>query len=239
MNFHQKRSVLIYLIIIGMVALPSVTSYAQDAHHSLVDGSWALQFRIGEDFTLSSFEGMNLSVKKHLKSHHALRFGIDFGGDNIKLTDELDDDTQSLSAEATEKAHYLLLSAHYLFYPRSTKAVHVFFGAGPFFGLLMQNQDSGAQDLDTDPSQEDRVSEMELDSWMLGASFIIGVEWFVKKEISLTAEYGTSFSYAHSRIQREMEGLVDQEMISQTTTRDVSHYKFEANQVKFGVSVYF
>jgi len=182
---------------------------------------------------------MNISVKKHLKSNHAVRLGIDFGGDNIKLTDELDNDMQSLSAEATEKAHFLRMSAHYLFYPRSTKSVHVFFGTGPFFGLLMQNQNAGSQDLNMDPPQEDRVTEMELDSWMLGASFIIGVEWFLKKEISLTAEYGTSFSYTHSRIEREMEGLVDQEMISQTTTQDVSHYKFEAKQVKFGVSFYF
>jgi hypothetical protein len=234
-----KRSVSICLIITGMVILPHLASNAQDVQHSLKDGSWALQFCIGENFSLSSFEGMNLSVKKHLKSHHALRFGIDFGGDNIKLTDALDDDVQSLSAEATEKAHYLRLAAHYLFYPRSTKSIHVFFGTGPFFGLLMQNQESGAQDLDTDPSQEDRVSEMDLDSWMLGASFIIGVEWFVKKEISLTAEYGTSFSYAHSRIDRVAEGLVDQDIILQTTSREVSHYKFEANQVKLGVSVYF
>ena len=238
MNF-LKRSVSKCLIIIWMVTLPNLASHAQDAQHSLTDGAWALQFRIGEDFTLRSFEGMNLSVKKHLKSNHAVRFGIDFGGDNIKLMDELDNDSQSLSAQATEKAHFLRLSAHYLFYPRAAKSIEVFFGAGPFFGVLMHNAESGSQDMNTDPLQEDRALEMDRDSWTLGASFIIGVEWFVKKEISLTAEYGTSFSYTHSRIDRVEEGMVDQDANSQTTSSEISHYKFEANQVKFGVSIYF
>ena len=51
-----------------------------EKQNSLVAGSWSLQFRITDNFQLSSFQGATISAKRHFSEGRAIRFGMSLNG---------------------------------------------------------------------------------------------------------------------------------------------------------------
>lgn len=193
-----------------------------DEENSLTAGSWALQFRITENFQLSSFQGSTLSAKRHLSDGRAIRVGISLNGavaDVEHRTINVTTDSTTFESKIDENYQFVQLDAQYLIYPSPAKKLTVFVGAGPLFELS-RSEASGREQW--------RLNKI----WSFGVSVVLGVEWFATKRISFLSEYSSALTYD---IQ-----------ISESTSSS-SDYKnederqalsFSYSSVKFGLSVY-
>jgi hypothetical protein len=83
------------------------------------------------------------------------------------------------------------------------------------------------------------LEERENDSWSAGLSAVMGVEWFLRKNLSLLAEYGTLIKYTHNK--RTTTFINNDPLRSQITQEEVVSKRFAINDqaVKFGISLYF
>jgi hypothetical protein len=67
------------------LALPLKSIAQQSGSKPLTENSKALQFQIGSNFTLTSFQGAALSYKHHLKPLRAIRVGSELLSVNLIL----------------------------------------------------------------------------------------------------------------------------------------------------------
>ncbi len=78
-----------------------------------------------------------------------------------------------------------------------------------------------------------------------GVDLIIGVEWFVRSNIGISAEYNSGYLYSKSTLTNtlyEEENLADEineENYLQRVTDTRTTSSFSNHRVKFGTSVYF
>jgi opacity protein-like surface antigen len=103
--------------------------------------------------------------------------------------------------------------------------VAFYFGGGPVFGFGY-NEHKLTFPPYMGSSQTDKINNMTL-----GLSMVSGVEWFVTKKISLTAEYGLSFNYGYSE-----QSNSDNYHIN---TYKTNSFSFSPSTAKLGVAVYF
>lgn len=126
------------------VSLSAGNTYSQGdsvkANNSLKDGVWALQFQIGSNFTLNSFQGTVISGKYHLSSVCAIRAGLSLGVDGSKVETGnryfLEDTLQRGSSEETSRnSQNFQLDVQYLQFVNSDEEIAFFFGCGPLISL--------------------------------------------------------------------------------------------------------
>ncbi|NIV16363.1 MAG: outer membrane beta-barrel protein, partial [Aliifodinibius sp.] len=187
------------LLILLLITTGLLGQVDQDSlKSSLIEDSWSLQFRISQDFTLSSFLGGNLSAKKHFSNKSAIRFGVSLSGETSEeeMTEELRNLLDKSSEDESEQDFVSLkISTQYLYYPNSHKPVNLFIGAGPFLEYSILDLNQQMEITQNDTTGRSQEIDRSVDSWGLGVLFAIGVEWFMTRNLSLLAEYGTSFSY--------------------------------------------
>ena len=97
---YIKRKRILFLVMISMSLY--VSSQAQDSsseRNSLKEGAWALQFGIGGNLTLTSFQGTTMAVKYQLSDRTAIRGGITISANTNNGNSSADADTSN-SADA-------------------------------------------------------------------------------------------------------------------------------------------
>lgn len=188
--------------------------------HSIVKGAWALQFSISSNFTLNSFKGAMLSAKYHLSATEAIRFGVT-GDLSFYSTGG------SYSSSETRNGQSFELVSEYLFYSRPRKEIFLFWGVGP----IVQFARSHSERLYSSSSTT-QVNQ----SWALGPSAVLGVEWFATKWLSLHAEYGLSALYIRSKTSSEYRFSNNQPV--QSSYEIMKRWSLHSSPVRFGVSVY-
>jgi hypothetical protein len=195
-----------------------------EIQNSLAPGSWSLQFRITDNFQLSSFQGATISAKRHFSEGRALRFGISLSGSvtdkEYRTTDQSSDSTTSeVVIGADENQQYLRFDAQYLIYPSPMKKLNLFFGAGPLFELSRS---------EVSIFDQERVNKI----WSIGLTTLLGVEWFATKRISILSEYASTLSYDfQSSESTHSDG-------KSKNVDEVQTLSFSYTSVKFGLSVY-
>jgi hypothetical protein len=200
-----------------------------DDHHaenSLESGAWALQFRIWPDFTLASFQGATISAKKQLSPTSAFRFG--FTPDASYRTTGSEEDGEEDPRSISQNTQWLSIDAQWLRYTSLRDEVTLFYGAGPEFSFERREQ----------TTEDDRTGFENSDiGTFIGAGVLgtVGAEWFMRSNISLTAEYQTSLRYLREVDSSEAE-REDRSIERSVTTNEV---RLDARGVLFGVSVYF
>jgi len=190
--------------------------------NSLEPGSWSLQFRITENFQLSSFQGATLSAKRHLSAGRAIRFGISLNGsvtDKEQTVIDQAADSTFFDLQTDENQQYIRFDAQYLFYPSPEKKLGMFFGAGPLFEFSRNEVSS---------SDQWAVNKI----WSLGVSAVLGVEWFATERISFLSEYSSRVSYD---IQISEKSFGSNSFKHKDEAQTLS---FAYSSVKFGLSVY-
>jgi hypothetical protein len=212
--------------------------------NSLRSGAWALQFAIGSNFTLSSFQGALISVKKHLSPRSALRLGVSaVFGSNDATSNQTTNGSDILPSELTRTEDYnqqgIQAGLQYLFYPAPAADAHLFFGFGPFGQFSHTTDNYTDVRLPPDPDETIRTLRGTTDSWGLGLSGLAGVEWFATRCISLHAEYGASLSYSHIRRTRDLADTGYVTSGANGLTETDKAWRFAARYVQFGLSVYF
>ena len=211
--------------------------------NSLEEGSWSLQFQISNNFTLSSFQGSNFSAKKHLSPNSALRFGIGLSIYSGNREDEINEYSfQNITKELEDeiKSTFVNINCYYIYYPSPRKPLNVYFGGGPLFSLTHNEDNSKSDEVEQDTILYKLDRKTEAQGWGIGAAGLIGVEWFLTKQISIHSEYGSSILYLkEERTSTEIweSSLYDPNREERKTKTD--QIRFRSDNVKFGISVYF
>jgi hypothetical protein len=200
----------------GWLANPENCASQESSANALEGGSWAFQFRISENFTLSDFSGTVISLKRHHSARSAFRVGFSTWITNYSSETE---SPGGPSPERDEDRLILDVDLQYLRYSNTDGRLSPFWGVGPLirFASHSDKHNSG--------------SGIDSRQWTFGVLGSLGVEWFPVRFIGFHAEYGLSITYSTSRT--EMGDLSSPEI------RTSNVWGFVGREVLFGLSVYF
>ncbi|MBL7996560.1 hypothetical protein JNM05_14430 [bacterium] len=238
----MKNVIVLFLI----VTLNAVEAYSQNSQDedsvSFHKKRWALQFQVGRDFTLNSFQGSIISLKKTLSEKSALRIGVSFGtginNDNSKFS-HFPPDTAHSERNSDNSGFDLNVSSQYIHYLPIEDHIAGYYGIGPTFGYSFNKnkyKDSNTNGSSTSSSSVSTTTN----TWNIGANAVFGVEWFVRNNISLSGEYGVSLSYSNNKQDYKGESSYSSNpSIDFKEQRNWDRFSLGANIVKFGLSVYF
>ena len=176
--------------------------YSQ-ADSSRVFKTHSVQFRTSNLLSLSSFKGSFISYKYHPSDDHAYRLGISLNGQKYDEAEKANNyqysDTSFFDQTKNNNYFGIEIMVEYLKYFRSKEELKMYFGLGPRVNLRIN-------DYDTDKVQYDDYNsfykEQKDDRYRLGLTFSYGLEWFFRKNMSLHAEYGFTFSYLYEEYSR-------------------------------------
>lgn len=216
-------SLLLFFIVFTKVCFPQNESYLDS-----LDGKFALQFQISDNFNLTNFQGTTFSGKYHLGKRDAVRLGLslDFGDSELDGQTNQFDTVNVAKINATQNSFGFNVKAQYIKYLIETNTVAFFSGVGPFFSY---NETTNKTNSEGTP--EDKNYRNSADQYSLGLDLLLGVEWFFTKNMSLSAEYGLKFMY------RSRTNSYNSEIIAGSTNE--TSYSITGNDINFGISVYF
>jgi len=217
------------LILLFVSQLFITTTFSQSTSYlDSLDGKFALQFQITDNFQLSNFQGTVLSGKYHFSSRDALRLGLEIiFGDSEAETEVNNLDTNTVGQYTEDSNRFgFTVNSQYIHYIRGTNDIAVFGGIGPFFKYykLTRTREILEDEIETS-------SESETSLFSTGIDLIVGVEWWFHKYMSLSAEYGLKFSYSSAENNFKDDSVEGE---SERTSFDIS-----GNHINFGITVYF
>jgi opacity protein-like surface antigen len=215
-------SLQIFFLIFTKVCLPQSESYLDS-----LDGKFALQFQISDNFNLTNFQGTTFSGKYHFGCRSAVRvgFSVNLNNSDAKNNITLLDTSLTLSSDANQYVFGMIFRTQYIHYIPGMYDIMFFIGGGPFVGF-----NSGTNEIsytNNDPTNRKET----LDDFTVGLDLLVGVEWMFTKNMSLSAEYGIRFLY--NSYTRKLE---DDHSISET---NIKRYNVDRGDINFGISVYF
>jgi hypothetical protein len=208
--------------------------------NSLYKGSKSIQFRVTSNFTLSNFNGSNISAKYHFNNKKAIRVGVTLDADKADLESEKLSGGEEYNDNFT-KNFSVEINAHFIYYPNVNNRILLFFGIGPDFTYQYTEGNGELLVYKEDTLSYINNSSSEYSEYDVGISLITGVEIFILNYLSIHAEYTSSFSYGY--LKRESYSIRDYTDINQPNTGSINHtedtgYHFRAKQVLFGLSIY-
>lgn len=235
--------------IMTVTAIPGFQSQAkaEGEKNYLVRGSWSLQFRISNNFTLSNFEGALISAKRHLSEKSAIRFGLSLSGstgdvssDNISsMQDSAISNTQNNSSDGELNDITVGVTSQIMFYTTSDKKINFYFGVGPDFSYSRSRRDYDLQYIRTDFPIRNGVNNDYSRTWTFGLLGSWGVEYFITQKLSLMAEYGAGMGY-HSRYRETKRSeFLEDRTTTDLRTEEENRFRFYSSNVNFGLSIYF
>jgi hypothetical protein len=232
---HKKYHFVFWRALLFAVLLIS-TINPQSSYLDSLDGKFALQFQISENFTLSDFQGSTISGKYHPGKRSALRLGIElFSNDWNYDSEENSIDTSNVNfwTKGNEDGNYIgiTINFQYLAYLVSMEDIGFYFGSGPTFSYgKWEKEDGYSYSIPNDFS----ASSSDKSIW-IGLDVIGGIEWSFYRNMSLSAEYGLEFSYRHSTEKYSTKN----EFKTTTNERTNESFNIGADYDNFGISVYF
>ena len=225
---HKKYHLIYFFSLLFFILSLVSTTTAQTSYLDSLDGKFALQFQISENFTLTNFQGATLSGKYHLGKRSAIRLGLSLNFDDSDSDREITlSDTLNYHENAETNSVGFTISSQYLNYLVRTDDIGFYLGAGPTIGF--GNSESEFKSVSFDSTIN--TGSGSADFFTIGLDAILGVEWSFHKDMTLSAEYGMKFYYTHRN-----------EKLDSTETnyeRTIDSYRLTQNYVNFGISVYF
>lgn len=214
----------------ALLFAPAIATAQNDGQRtSLVDGKSALLFEVIGDFDLTSFEGANLSYKHHYADNRAYRIGV---GVSAAHTNQDQDATGSRWTETETSRKSISLTALKLYYRGMNDRGSFYWGLGPRIGY---SQDKNTYE--TPEWDDDYTSEYTYDQANAGITCVLGVEWFLAREFSLLAQYGTVLEYSWTKME-ESRTYVEPPVRDYFNNRESSTIELRADVVRFGLSLY-
>jgi len=205
------------------------TGFSQNASYlDSLDGKFALQFQINDNFSLSSFQGTVLSGKYHFSSRDAVRLGlsVEFDDSDSELSSNQLDTVNVDTFKRDRNSFGITINTQYIRYIRGTENISFYGGVGPFVSYNTSTS-SGEVKLEENIDKYESTN----DYYTLGLDLLFGVEWWFHKYMSLSAEYGIKFMY------RSHEGINKIGIVKMEITEN--YFRLTANSINFGISVYF
>jgi len=227
MLVHSVLRIYISLLFASLIYV--TTGFSQPTSYlDSLDGKFALQFQITDNFTLSNFQGTVLSGKLHFSKRDAIRLGleINFGDSNSETTvNNLDTNIVNHSNDDTNIFGFTI-NSQYIHYIRGTENISLFGGIGPYFKYYKytRNMELVVDEIKT-------IYESENKNYGIGLDLIVGVEWWFHKYMILSAEYGLKFSYLYSK------SSIEDDSIKGESAHKA--YNISGNHINLGITVYF
>jgi len=229
---------------------PSGTAAAEEgvAADALAPGSWSVQFSVQPNFTLGSYSGSTLSLKRHLASGNAIRFGLSVNlqdrSDNLADVsgDTITTFTQSNAIDVNSWS--IGAGADYLWYAGRAAPIHAYWGGGPTIswsrGHDQQSQRQTVITTGQPPAIGTTSEDLRVRGWRAGIAAAAGVEWLVARRVGLFAEYGSSFVYVASNTRRRSTFTsTSSSPRTGDSERDAHRWDFSGSGGRLGVSVYY
>jgi opacity protein-like surface antigen len=221
---------------LGLVSLSlgAAAVRAEEDDTPLRAGVWALQFSVAEDFTLSSFDGAAVSIKRHFSPQSALRVGLELDLDDSSTEEtRTDTDAESLLAqsESDSNGEAVVVNAAYMRYAQTGRVVRFVWQLGPELSVGRTDGRNSSGPL---------TSETTHKRWSVGLAGSVGVEWFPTRRFGLHAEYGMAAYYWSRTTIKQTEWVYPNQ--SSDRYRDESDMHGTAlvsRAVRLGLSVYF
>jgi opacity protein-like surface antigen len=198
------RSYLSNLLILLFVSQIFITTgFSQSTSYlDSLDGKFALQFQITENFSLSNFQGTVFSGKYNFSNRDAIRLGISvsFNDSESEVTNTRPDTNLVNTSSHNVNRINIVLNAQYLYTLTTLSDIGFFIGLGPF---LKYENNKIEQNVNTNQSIDSRTETTKY--YGLGLDLICGVEWMFIKNMSLSAEYGLRFIYLSGEVVDDRE----------------------------------
>lgn len=216
-----------FLILITML-------YANEKDNTNIeDDSKCLQFQIGSDFQLSSFQGSTISFKKHISDYRAYRIGFTISGDIEDRNDFVNYDNDSLDNRNlidTDNFGIDIIGQYLKYVPYEYS--YLYYGLGPRLIYSKTYQKIRHEEHTTgDWEQSSADSKRYGKNFQLGLVFVAGVEFFISKSISIHSEYSQEVSYRYYWYKQPSSNNYD-------NIRKYHRYSIDSGGVKFGCSFY-
>ncbi|MBI2427530.1 MAG: hypothetical protein HYV29_01790 [Ignavibacteriales bacterium] len=232
------------VFIVSQIGFSQNNEEQQSAKLPVKPDAWGMQFRIGPNLSLGSFNGMMVSLKKHISETSALRIGIGVEFYDRDMTEDLMDyRADSLIAKRwydnTNNSTFITVVSQYVWMFPSGNSVDFFIACGPTIGYEVYDNDDKARE-ETIPNTETSIDySTEYTSWLYGMTNSIGVEWFASKDLSLHAEYEASLVYTTVERKTEVLNTINNPDSKSFQKLHQHAWRLENNLVKFGLTVYF
>lgn len=194
--------------------------------NSLQKKSWSLQFSVGSNFSVQSFDGLMFSLKYHLSDKFALRFGVGGWGNLSNGNDE----ENHVSFPNTYNNQNVIAVCSFLLYPSPKALISIFLGIGPRFSYSHYYENYVHYSSNSYPETDESTT------WQAGLQGSFGAEWFPVKIISLFAEYTAYATYGKTHEDYER---YDEFGYPISQKHDSEDWKFNGNTARLGLSVYF
>jgi len=193
-----------------------------------LNGKFALQFQISDNFNLTNFQGTTFSGKYHFSSRDAVRLGvsIEFSDADIETNITRLDTSDINKSEDNTNRFGFMVNSQYIRYFTVNNNIALFGGVGPFISISNQTSDRTINENETELKLKS-----ERDIFSFGADMILGVEWWFYKQMSLSAEYGITFSYWSAK-----DNFSDDNTKAES---NISSFSVNGKHVNFGITVYF
>jgi hypothetical protein len=202
---YTQRKRILFLVLISM--LFCICLQAQDSsaeRNSPKEGTWALQFGIGGNFTLTSFQGSTIAVKYQLSDRTAIRGGITINGSNSNGNNSAsgavaDSSYGTLPGNSSTNGTNVSFVLQYLWYLNPSGPVHFYVGVGPSLAYSYSHSSSDNSYFEYQGNQtsfwEQETFASNSHQWTIGATGAAGIEWFANQWLSLRAEYSEGIQY--------------------------------------------
>jgi hypothetical protein len=202
MNKHLTRILFFILFSITLSFSTLAQSQSSDTVY-LRQGSWAIQFGIGSNFTLTSFQGSTIGAKYQISETNAVRGGITINagtsnGPNSYSGSVGDSSLGTVPGSTSSKSAVVSFVLQYLWYMNPNDNVHFYTGLGPSVSYNSSRNSSDNSYLETENNQGYWVEQLygsNSTQWAVGAAAVFGVEWFACKWLSLHADYNEGLQY--------------------------------------------
>lgn len=243
-NFKVIIISLAGLLIFLSFQLSAQTEEKED-QNSLKQGAWALQFQIDSNFSLKSFQGAIISAKYHLTDSKAIRIGIsgnysknDNNNNNINYSADTLGFQQGDIQNSKDFGFSIIMQ--YLSYVNTQNEVLLFWGTGPVIQYSKSSME-GTTNSNYVVQSSQQIQSNDNHSWGIGASGVLGVEWFAAKSFSLHAEYGINLLYiwSESESSSQISYQPSNQRYNYVSSGNNKGWVFNASSVKLGLSVYF
>lgn len=219
------------LIFLSLTSFSQNTDTSKNSSEYSRNKKWAIQFEVGYDFKITSFNALLFSLKYHVSDRSAFRLGIGYNGYTESGKIENDEICTFHSYDTKNTNYNIVLVSNYIYYVKAYSRFNIFWGAGPTARY------SYSCDEFPDGGSEDLMRGYEDKSWAAGINGIFGIEWMPFSDFSLFAEYEASGYYGKSYY---MFQLFDKNyQYHEKDTEDSEFWRFEGNYARLGLSVYF
>jgi len=226
--FFSFKSLTCLIIPIFIFLFSKISSPQDDSYLDSLDGKFALQFQINDNFKLSSFQGTTFSGKYHFSNRDAFRLGLSLEFGDAETESELTRlDTVNIDKSRSEiKSFSITIKTQYVHYFTITNDISFFGGIGPFVNFFDWKIDA-----EINEEGNEMKRESQRNGFSTGMDMLLGVEWWFHKSMSLSAEYGLKFSYSSSE-DKIKDDIIDGESTSKS-------FAITGNHVNFGITIYF